>query len=85
MRDGAVAGFKYFALKGTEKEIAVTVRGRGALQLVIDTPDGSIAGSVECDSPEWTEKRMDISVKEGVHALYFRVKEGRLDFAEFAF
>lgn len=85
MRDGAVAGFKYFALKGTEKEITVTVRGRGALQLVIDTPDGSIAGSVECDSPEWTEKRMDISVKEGVHALYFRVKEGRLDFAEFAF
>lgn len=85
MRGGAVAGFKYFALKGTEKEITVTVRGRGILELVIDAPDGCAVGSVECGSSEWTEQRMDISVTEGVHALYFRVKEGYVDFAEFVF
>lgn len=85
MRSGAVAGFKYFELKGTEKEITITLRGSGTMELAPDSPDGKPVGTIECEEDDWTEKRMEISCLEGVHALYFRVKEGTLDFAEFAF
>ena len=84
MRAGAAAGFKFFEFDGTQLNVAVTVRGKGVLQIIFDTPDRDTVSETEIDSEGWTEKRMDISSAEGVHALYFRVKEGRIDFAEFA-
>ena len=85
MRTGAVAGFKYFKLKEGQKEMTVTLRGTGVLELVLDTPEGPAVGEAECVGSCWTKKRMEVSLEKGVHALYFRVKEGRLDFAQFAF
>ncbi len=85
MRKGAVAGFKFFEFSGMENSVTVTVRGQGIMELTIDSPDGETLSKTEADCAEWTEKRMVIPRVEGVHALYFRVGEGTLAFAEFAF
>lgn len=85
MHKGAVAGFKYFRFDGKKKTVTVTVRGKGTLELIPDGPDQTAVCEVTADSAEWTEKSMDLPPLEGVHALYFRVKEGVLDFSEFSF
>lgn len=85
MRKGAAAGFKYFIFDGSAYEVSVTVRGTGVMEMVLDETEGRALGEISADAVGWTEKSMEILPIEGIHALYFRVKEGNLDFAEFSF
>ena len=66
MRDGATAGFKYFAFDGTEKTISVT--GRGAGKLIVSTdPNGSdVVATVPMNGVG------ACNIPAGTHALYFR-------------
>ena len=88
MRDGAVAGFKYFQFDGDEKEIRLVLRGSGEMEVLLDSPEGKRIASVTVEVPDgkenWTETRSELDQVEGKHALYFKVKEGDLDFAEFS-
>lgn len=85
MRAGTVAGFKYFQWSEAGKKVAVTVRGQGVVEIVLDSPDGEACAETVADSPRWKEYGMELPDIKGVHALYFRVREGKLDFSEFAF
>ena len=87
MRAGAAAGFKYFRFDGNEKSIRLTLRGRGVMEVLLDSLEGQRIAGVPVGGPEsseaWTEVSANMERVEGEHALYFRVKEGNLDFAEF--
>ena len=87
LRSGAVAGFKYFTVRGL-RSVAVTLRGRadGAL-LVSDTPDfRSVAAHipVSLNSSQWRELVSPCILPDGDRALYFRFTgRGSLDFHSF--
>ena len=74
MRDGATAGYKYFDCKGVQS-VSVTVRGgRGEIELLTSW-DGEVLGSIPVKKTnEWKEYREDISIPDGVQALYFRFR-----------
>lgn len=66
LREGAVAGFKYFAFDGDEELVTLELRGSGRAQVLIDGPDGKIVASMTVNSAEW-EKRTDKLMK--VHGI----------------
>jgi hypothetical protein len=72
MRDGATAGFKYFACKGVNK-IAVKVRGicRGSFEVKTSWNGEALGYIPVVPSNIWKEYSADITVPDGVHALYF--------------
>ena len=78
MRDGSVAGFKYFTFDGTESRISVTGRGTGKF-LVSTDPDGKdVVATVPING------FAPLSIEAGVHALYFRYQgEDATDFVSF--
>lgn len=87
MRSGAVAGFKYFKFEGDEKRICLTLRGSGVMEILQDSPQGRKIAETRTGEKEgttsWSEISCDMDRVQGEHALYFRVREGKLDFAEF--
>lgn len=86
LQKGAVAGFKYFQFDGTETQVRLELRGCGQVEMQLDSPDldaGIVAAAVSVDSDIWENAAADLHVEAGTHALYFRVKEGNVDFAEF--
>lgn len=85
MREGALAGFKYFEFDGAETQLCLTVRGKGTIHLVLDTVDGKILGTVDVDDEKWSEKQIDLSKVEGKHALYLKISTGIVDFSELQF
>ncbi|MBN6204826.1 family 43 glycosylhydrolase [Ralstonia pickettii] len=85
MRDGAVAGFKYFMLKDL-KEIGVKVRSTGDGDLLIATSLHAepIASISVAKSKVYTYFRTEINLEDGETALYFCYKgSGKLDFQSF--
>ncbi|MBQ2005770.1 MAG: alpha-N-arabinofuranosidase, partial [Alphaproteobacteria bacterium] len=83
MRDGAVAGFKYFEFQDT-KRIAVTIRGNGKGRVLVSTkPDFSY---IAADIPIFANGtdavfEADIQISTGVQPLYFRFTgSGSVDF-----
>lgn len=85
LREGAAAGFKYFAFDGDEELVTLELRGSGRAQVLIDGPDGKIVASVTMHSAKWeriTEKLMKVT---GVHSVYVKVAEGVFDFASVGF
>ena len=87
MRDGATAGFKYFAFDGTEAMIRVMTGGSAEGELLVsDTPDFARVLthiSVSTKGPA-AEARGPFFVEKGVRPLYFRFDgEGALDFISF--
>jgi hypothetical protein len=85
MRDGTVAGFKYFDCKGITK-IGVKTRAYAIGQLEIKTAwDGPALGSVSIGySNIWVEASADVKIPDGVNALYFEFKgEGGVSLASF--
>lgn len=84
LRTGAVAGFKYFAFDGTESSIELELRGKGTVEVLLDSPEGEVQTTVSVDAEGWKRISAEWNSAEGTHALYFRVKEGIADFAAFA-
>jgi len=92
MRDGAIAGFKYFDCKDIRR-ITVKVRGgsagtgggKGGRMEVSLAWDGQLCGSVPVGgSNEWKEYSAEIAIPDGVHALYFKyVGDRSISFASF--
>ncbi|WP_294534489.1 family 43 glycosylhydrolase [uncultured Pseudoflavonifractor sp.] len=87
MRDGAVAGFKYFAFASL-KSLSVQVRGsaNGAL-LVSDTPDFEAPAArieIKLSGEDWEELDAPCAISDGTRPLYFKFTgKGRLDFRSF--
>ncbi|CUN77263.1 hypothetical protein EAI89_13470 [Eubacterium sp. am_0171] len=83
LKTGAVAGYKYFRFDGDETTIALELRGCGTVEVHLDTPDGEKVAEVIVDSCDWKIVDTKMESCEAVHALYFIVKEGCMDFAGF--
>ena len=87
MRNGAVAGFKYFALKGL-RSVSAQLRGHAAGELLVsDTPDCRAPGAriaVDLNSDSWKMLGAPCSIPDGTRALYFKFTgKGSLDFRSF--
>lgn len=72
MKTGSMAGFKYFDCRGITR---VTIRTRGFVKgrfYVKTAWDGERLGGIDIDiSDEWKAWSAEISIPDGVHALYF--------------
>ncbi len=85
MRDSATAGFKYFDCKGIKK-ISVKTKGYANGEIQVKTAwDGPALGSIPIGYANvWHYTSADITVPDGVNALYFTFKgQGHLQFASF--
>lgn len=87
LRDGAVAGFKYFDLHGLAA-ISIELRGRGeGALLVSDTPDFKSPAAripVSLNADAWQELTAPCALADGKRALYFKFSgTGSLDFRSF--
>lgn len=86
MRSGATAGFKYFKCSGIKK---VSVKARGgahkAVFEVMTSWDAEPVGKIQLGATnEWKTYTADISIPDGVQAIYFRFAgEGSVSFASF--
>ena len=81
LQTGAVAGFKYFEFDGTESEIALELRGNGKAEVLLDAPNGEVVAVAENTSEIWNVVSTALKKTEGVHALYVKCVDGKLDFA----
>lgn len=81
LREGAVAGFKYFAFDGDEERIELELRGFGKTQVILDSPDGEIVSCLAASSAGWEKRAEKLRKITGVHSVYIKVTKGTLDFA----
>lgn len=85
MKDSATAGFKYFDCRGI-RTVKIKVRGycRGVFE-VKTSWDGAVLGKIPVEfSNIWKEYSADISIPDGIQALYFTYRgEGCASFASF--
>lgn len=85
MRDGSVAGFKYFMIDGL-KEISVCVRGSATgIMLVSNSLHSEPVAKIQLQpSKSFTYFNVGVNMKNGKQALYFTYQgSGKLDFASF--
>ncbi|HBN12347.1 MAG TPA: alpha-N-arabinofuranosidase [Clostridiales bacterium] len=84
MRDGAVAGYKYFEIVGVN-EISVTVCGAEGKVLVSTCLGGAPICSIKiANSKNWQTFTAPIDLPQGKTALYFTYKgKGKIDFKDF--
>lgn len=85
LRHGAVAGYKYFALKGLGS-VAVEVRGSAGTVEVSTTPDfAALVAAIPVQaSQNYVWYRSAARAEDGVRALYFRyMGDGAVDFKTF--
>ncbi len=77
IHDGISAGFRYFDCKGVKK-IGVTIRGYCGGEFRVKTAwDGETLATVKVISANiWQEFQSDISIPDGVHAIYLEYKGG---------
>lgn len=82
MRDGAVAGFKYFDFSGASR-ISVTVRGGGKGRFIVrDGLEGNVVAEIPtAQAKEWSDFDAPLHISDGVHPLFFTYEgEGAVDF-----
>lgn len=86
MRNGAVAGFKYFDVKESVT-LCVTVRGDEGKLLVSTVKNGKPFMQIDLQqSKTWRKFTSYINVPQGIVPLYFTyIGQGRIDFSEFEF
>ena len=85
MRDGSMAGFKYF-MSEDAKRISVETRGtaKGVMDVLAGQDGEPLARVSISPSAEYCEFTGDFCCPDGVFALYFRYEgEGALDFRAF--
>jgi hypothetical protein len=75
MCDSCVAGFKYFNFEGVTS-VSIRTRGYGRGYFEIKTAwDGEALGQIPVEYTNvWVEASTDVSIPDGVHALYFEFK-----------
>ena len=85
MKDGTEVGYKYFDFQ-TVRKTTVTYRGSAEGVLEMRTELGVLGTILIQSSACWTNSEVDVSVPDGVHALYFQYHgAGKLDFLQFTF
>ena len=84
LRDGAMAGFKYFDLQGPTR-VTVTTRGDGGLLVISTALDGDPVGEIPLTSGgAWHEAAADIPLPTGKAPLYFTYRgAGKADLLSF--
>lgn len=85
LQKNAAAGVKYLEFSGEEDIARLKLRGKGTLVMKTDGTGGEILASITCNSTNWkicTEKCKKTS---GIHAVYFIIEDGCIDFSEFEF
>lgn len=85
LKNGGVAGIKYLRFDGDERQVSLLVRGKGTIQILLDSQEGEVIGSVKVDSNAWTSYQTEICNTKGSRVVYFVVSSGCLDFSEFEF
>lgn len=86
MRDGSIAGFKYFDLTNT-KEVAIEVRGQGKGEvLVMDGIDENVLATIPIKQTEdYNTFQKALSLQGKTSSLYFKYKgSGFIDFKSFS-
>ena len=86
MQDSTIAGFKYFDCSGITR-ISLKTRGYGSGYFEVKTRwDGECLGTIPAGySNVWVENSAEITIPDGVHALYFEFKgEGGISLASFS-
>jgi hypothetical protein len=75
MRDSCVAGFKYFDMQGVTS-VSIRTRGYGSGCFEIKTAwDGEALTQIPVGYTNvWVDKAADVTIPDGVHALYFEFK-----------
>ena len=81
--EGCTAGFKYFTFDGSEKTIALELRGSGSIQVMLDAPNGPVAAELTHSSQNWDLSKTSLANISGTHALYLTTTDGSVDFAAF--
>lgn len=87
MRDGAVAGFKYFEITELSK-IEMTIRGKASGKIeILEGNNVQKIGEIEVkqNTKEWTKVSADIlPIPKGIESIYFKYHGmGSVDFLEF--
>ena len=85
LQEGCIAGFKYFVFDGTEKTVLLELRGCGRARIVMDGLEGTAAGEAAVASETWMISQADIQIPAGVHSIYIKTVEGRIDLASVEF
>ena len=57
------------------------LRGNGKVEVSLDTPEGEAVAVTENTSEMWNVVSTALKKTEGVHALYVKCVDGKLDFA----
>jgi hypothetical protein len=75
MKESATAGFKYFDCKGI-RNVKIKVRGYCSGEFEVKTSwDGTVLGKIPVEfSNIWREYSADITIPDGIQALYFTYK-----------
>ena len=86
LRDGAVAGFKYFDFRAADR-IAVQYSGKasGRMEISVSPDFADLCATIDLqESGERTWAEAALRIPEGVHPLYFRFSgSGALNFFSF--
>jgi hypothetical protein len=85
MRNGSIAGFKYFTMDGANK-ISATVRcsGSGTLRISTKSDDDTVAQLEIISNSEWYEISAALTPLYGKYAFYFVYSgNGSMDFKQF--
>jgi hypothetical protein len=89
LKDHAVCGFRYLQFDGSEKVLALELRGNfsGSVELVLDDPAAEAWAAIPVKPAErWQATSCDINPIVGTHAVYFRfLGQGSCDMNSFMF
>ncbi len=85
LQPGALAGFKYFHFEEDSCQIILELRGQGKAAIVLDSPDGPAIAEVESTDSNWNCLSAQLENISGIHSLYVKCTDGRLDFAGLEF
>lgn len=85
MQKNAVVEIKYLNFFGAEDTHYMVLWGNGTIAVKTDSVDGDVITCICCDIPTWNTFTGLCQETSGVHAIYFVIEKGRIDFSEFEF
>lgn len=82
MRDGAVAGFKYFAFKDTaEIKVHCTGSANGRLQVSTAPDFSTLCADIFIKNGSQVGEKVSLTIPDGTYPLYFRFTgSGKMNF-----